>query len=183
MKTTRLIFPLMLLTSGLGLAQVTFDYDKSAPFSSYKTYSWTAEGVAILPVDPSRPLVDLEALDQRIRTLVEEELKKKGYRKLSEGEPDFRINYLGVARLDLDVSTWDTGTSGTAPYGHWRPFANPCNDSRVRREGTLTLDVVDVKTGKLVWRGISKNTYNKAKDVKKVDKALKKLLKKFPPKK
>ncbi len=183
MKPTLLLVPLMLLTSGLGLAQVTFDYDESAPFSGYKTYSWTSEGVAILPVDPEQPLVDLEALDKRIRALVEEELTKKGYRKVSEAEPDFRINYLGVGRLKLDVSTWDTGTSGTAPYGHWRPFANPYNDSRVRREGTLTLDVVDAKNGKLVWRGISKNTYKGPKDVKKVDKALKKLLKKFPPKK
>ena len=135
---------IIFLAPGISLAQkVSLDYDKSAPFKQYKTYAWVPmEKIPIVAADPSNPQVSLEVVDRLVRATVQEELKKKGYRHLIEGEPDFKINYVGIWRIELDATTRDAGNPGS----YYRPFPTLVNDARLRREGTLTLDIIDAKS-------------------------------------
>ncbi len=65
----------------------------------------------------------------------------------------------------------------------WRGFGafGPTTDTYEDR--TLTVDLFDTKTKKLLWRGRSTDSLsnNSDKNIKNLDKGMEKLLKKFPP--
>jgi len=126
----------------------------------------------------------LEELDKQIREGIDKELVKRGFQKTTSGEPDFLVSYLAVGELDLDVQEYDSGTAPPdVPYGHWRPFYQTGNDVTLIRKGTLSIDVIDPEPNRLIWRGKATETFDKPKDLeKKLNKIVKKILKKFPPK-
>ena len=66
---------------------------------------------------------------------------------------------------------------------HWSGFGafGPTTDTYEDR--TLTVDLVDTKTKRLLWRGSSTDrlSINSDKNIKNLDKGVEKLFKKFPP--
>lgn len=55
--------------------------------------------------------------------------------------------------------------------------------TNLQKKGTLTIEIVDRATNKIVWRASASDTVSKVKDIpKKIAKAIKKMFKKFPPK-
>ena len=176
----------LLLSFSIGLGQkIIIDFDREHDFKSFKTYDWVVqEKLPILQAMPDTPDVDLEQLDKQIREGIDKELDKRGFQKSTSGEPDFLVSYIAVGELDLDVREYDSGTnSPNVPYGHWRPFYQTGNDVTLIRKGTLSIDIIDPEPNKLVWRGKATETFEKPKDLeKKLNKIVKNILKKFPPK-
>ncbi|MCZ6878814.1 MAG: DUF4136 domain-containing protein [Acidobacteria bacterium] len=169
------------------LAQdVIHDYDHSVDFSQYKTFDWVEnEQIPIVSDNPSLTLqFDLEEEDRKIRAQIEGHLQKKGYQKITDGEPDFLVSYYAVGRTDMQSSQRDSAAlPANVPYGHWRPFYTASQDYRLQRKGTLTVDLVDRATSQLMWRGSATQTYSKPEDgPKRAKKAIDKMFKKFPPK-
>ena len=169
------------------LAQdVIHDYDHSVDFSQYKTFDWVEnEQIPIVSDNPSlAEQFDLKEEDRKIRAQIEGHLEKKGYQKITEGEPDFLVSYYAVGRTDMDLSQRDSGAQpANVPYGHWRPFYTTSQDYRLKRKGTFTVDLVDRASNQLVWRGSATETYSKPEEgPKKAKKAIDKMFKKFPPK-
>ena len=128
-------------------------------------------------------LAKLEVMETRL-TSIDKHLEKRGFQKVAVGEASFLVGYMAVGELDLTVQEYDTSGGGTdLPYGHWRPFYQTSNDTTLMRKGTLTIDVVVPDPKKLVWRGKATDTFDKPGDLeKKLDKIVKNILKKFPPK-
>jgi hypothetical protein len=165
--------------------QVIIDFDRKHDFRTLKTYEWVVqEKLPIFQAMPDTPDVDLEELDKQIRAGIDKELDKRGFQKSTSGKPDFLISYIAVGELDLDVREYDSGTAPPdVPYGHWRPFYQTGNDVTLIRKGTLSIDIIDPEPNRLVWRGKATETFEKPKDLeKKLNKIVKKILKKFPPK-
>ncbi len=172
------MFPMVLMAQ-----DVIRDYDRSVDLSKYKTFDWVKqESPPIIRVEESAdPRLSSEVLDNQIHSLVEKELEKKGFRKATNDSPDFLVSYVAIGKLDLSSPQRDTHSSSQLSYGHSRPFYNTGNDYRLQRKGTLTIDIVDGATNKLAWRGSATDTFSEAKDApKKVEKAIKKMFKKFP---
>ncbi len=168
---------------GLMAQDVIRDYDRSVDLSEYKTFDWVKqEKPLIIRVEESAdPRLSSEALDSQIHNLIEKELEKKGFRRATDGSPEFLVSYVAVGKLDLSSSQRDSLPASQLSYGHWRPFYNTANDYRLQRKGTLTIDIVDGATNKLAWRGSATDTFSEAKDApKKIEKAIKKMFKKFP---
>ena len=74
------------------------------------------------------------------------------------------------------------------PYGPWWGWGGPRNvtyQTYIDKEATLAVDLVDLSKKELVWRGVAQDTLsdNPEKNQKKLDKALDKMFKKYPPKK
>ncbi len=183
MKTIQLLIAGAILTTTLTGQDVIRDYDRSVNVSQYKTFDWVErKTIPIIRVEESTdPRLSSEVLNDQIRSLVEKELEKKGYRKATNSEPDFRVSYVAIGKYDLSSSAWAATYSPQQPYGHWRPFYDSTKDHNLQRSGTLTLDFVDGAENKLIWRGTARDTFNKPKDApKKIDKAIKKIFKKFP---
>ena len=183
MKMVRILVFWTLLPTGLLAEQITRDYDRAVDFKQYKTFAWVnSDKLSIFTADESAAQeVNLIELDRQIRGLIEKELEKKGFQKVS-GEPDLLVNYVAIGKVDLTLTEYSTSPlSSQITYGHWRAFYNVNKDMRLQRKGTLTIDLVDRSTDKLVWRATASDTFSKPKDgAKKATKVVKKMFKKFP---
>ena len=137
--------------------------------------------------EKTRETLDNAEWDKNIKKTVNEILNKKKFRMVAAEQADFLVSYILVAKLDMDVQEYDSsvGADPRTPYGHWRPFYNSSSDVLMKKEGTLTLDVVNPDNNELFWRGTAvESVKEKDSDKKawqKIEKAIKKTLGKFPP--
>jgi Domain of unknown function (DUF4136) len=176
MKLQKAMFALtamMFLFAGKSSAQqVKTDYDRSADFSQYKTYSWEH-------VKTQDPLyVD------RIKNSVNAALAAKGWTQVDSGG-DVSIVAMEITRDQQTLNTFYNGFGGG--WG-WRRFGGggfgeATTTTETYKVGALVIDLFDSKTKKLLWRGISSDTLsnNSNQNIKNLDKGVDKLFKQFPP--
>ncbi len=169
---------LAIVLSACATLSVQTDFDPSASFSDYQSFSWLAG----LPEKTGDIRVDNPLIHTRVRDAVEEELASKGYEKLSVGTPDFYIGYHLSLETKLDVRTVDAHY-GYGPRGR---MGVPERRYYQYEEGTLVLDVVDVKLGSLVWRGsgqrrIQEDSPTPEESRRRIHEAVAEILQRFPP--
>jgi hypothetical protein len=171
----------ILLAPALALAQkVSYDYNKAATFTAYKTYGHK-DGTKV-----GQPLID-----DRIVAAIDAELAAKGLTK-AEANPDVFVVYHVAFDKQKDISTFSSGYGGGyGPYGWgWGGggWAGGTSTTTVRDIliGTLVIDLADAKKGELAWRGIGVKEVNTQANPEKRDKsinnAVKKIFKNYPPK-
>jgi hypothetical protein len=180
-----LLWTLLLLTACSSVApaqKVKVGYDKTVDFSKYTTYTWAPPGVP-----PTRPF-----LYRQVVGTIDEHLESKGLKRIEQGGDlilaavggiDFGVNMpVGAPILpsfsgpppSIDSGMW-VGAVGFS--GGMAPLVP---------EGTLLLELVDQRANKVVWTGgVSEklDTDKKEESLKRVDRAIAKLLSKFPPEK
>jgi len=160
---------LCFLSASLAFAQkTTVDWDHNVTdFSTFKTYCW------VKPVRPTpNPL-----MDQRIIAAIDAQLSAKGLQKLESGG-DLLVTY--SAGIRRETSAVATGMGG------WRMGGGMARvDPVVENKGTLVVDLSSGQNKNLIWRGVAADTLsdNPDKNTKKIDKAVDKLFKNYPPKK
>ena len=174
---------LLLLTSCAGSVSVKTDYDPEFNFNQFQTFRWIEEDIPDNVLD-SYPLVK-----KRIKASVIKDLESKGFTLQESGEPDFGIAAHGGTKEKTQVHTW----GGAGYYGYdpwWGPYGGPYGgqiDVSYYTEGTLIIDVVDVKGKELVWRGIGTGVLRDYSDNEKrqqaTDETIMKIMKDFPPQK
>jgi hypothetical protein len=181
---------LILGTAVLG-GEVITDYDRQTDMSNFKTFAWLElEKYPIFRggIPEERRKMSDEDLDKMIRSYVDIELTKKGFLKATDSEPDFLVSYYAVAKLQMEVQEYDSGSTAhpNLPYGHWRPFYESSSDTLLMSQGTLSLDIIDAEEDHLIWRASATDIFEQKdsnkKAQKKLRKIIKKILKKFPPK-
>lgn len=167
---------LLLLVAACSSLSVSSDYDRSmlASFPAYETYSWL-EQEGDFVVDGTRVSDDIVA--GRIRSAVDDELARKGYRLDISGTPDFLVGYHVALQGKMDVTTVDDY------YGYgWR---GTDTDVYEYTEGTLVLDFIDAGKEALVWRGTAqaevKQDQSPEKREERIRAAVHKILERFPP--
>jgi hypothetical protein len=176
MKTQKIVFVLMglvLLLAGKASAQqVKTDYDRSANFAQYKTYSWEH----VKTQDP------LDA--DRIKSAVNTALAAKGWTQVDSGG-DVCINAVEITRDQQTLNTFYNGFGGG--WG-WRRFGgggfgDATTTTETYKVGTVVVDLFDSKSKQLIWRGTESDTLsNKSeKNIKNLDKGVDKMFKNFPP--
>jgi hypothetical protein len=157
-----LVLAIGVTTGAAQAASVKYDYDKSVDFASYKSWAWRqpqAAGGGSIP-------------DARIREALEAGFVADGYSQAERPSADFLIDYHAAARQDVRFDETFRGPG----FGR---------DLRMNRVpvGVLVVDVIDARSGKLAWRGLVEDALasDPQKADKKTEKAVAKLLKKFPP--
>jgi len=176
MKVQKVMFTLigmMFLSAGtLSAQQVKTDYDRSANFGQYKTYSWEH-------VKTQDPLYE-----DRIKNSVNAALAAKGWTQVDSGG-DVSILAMEITHNQQTLNTFYDGFGGG--WG-WRRFGGggfgeATTTTETYKVGTLVVDLFDSKTKKLLWRGTSSDTLsdNSNKNIKNMDKGVEKLFKQFPP--
>jgi hypothetical protein len=170
MKIQKVVFVLigMILFAGPAPAQqVKTDYDRSANFGQYKTYSW-------------EQVKTKDALDvDRIKNAVNAALAAKGWTKV-DSSGDVSIVAMEIIRNQQTLNTFYDGFGGG---WRWGGFGDATTTTETYKVGTLVVDLFDTKTKKLVWRGSSSDTLsnNSDKNIKNLDKGAEKMFKHFPP--
>ncbi len=170
----RHLFATIALTAagfGLAMADVHTDYDHAADFRALKTYSW-------LKVDAGNSL-----WTDRIRKDVDQQLASKGLTMQPSGG-DVRVSALGRVTEQQSYTTFYDGMGGG--WG-WRGFGDLGFSTTTPEEtpvGTLTVDMFNPHTKKLIWRGVSTKTLSgkSEKNEKKLESAVADMFRKFPPK-
>ena len=174
MKLQRVVFALMgtmfLFAASMSAQQVKTDYDHGANFGQYKTFSWEQ----VKTKDP----LDVD----RIKSAVDAALTAKGWTKVGSGG-DVSIVAMEITR---NQQTLDTFYNGFGGGWRWRGFGGmgeATTTTETYTVGTLVVDLFDVKTKKLIWRGSSSDTLsnNAEKNIKNLDKGVEKMFKDFPP--
>ena len=152
--------------------QVKTDYDRSADFGQYKTYSWEK-------VQTRDPL-----MVDRIETAVNANLASKGWQYVESGG-DVSIIAIEITQNQQTLNTFYDGFGGGWGWRGWGGggFGEATTTTDVYQVGTLVVDLFDGKTKKLIWRGSSSDTLsnNSEKNIKNLDKAVQKMFQHFPP--
>ena len=120
---------------------VRTDYAETANFSSYKTYQFRVDDLKLNDLDKDRVLNE-----------VAKNLQMKG---LSASQtPDLVVNLKASHKKVEDTRI----EPSFGMYGWGRPFGWGIGMSRAwtydYNRGSLIIDIVDTKTGKLVWQGV-----------------------------
>ena len=157
----------MLVLATSSFAQhVKTDYDHSADFGQYKTYSWQK-------VQTKNPL-----LVDRIKDAVNSALAAKGWTLVPSGG-DVEVF---ATKTTQDQQTLDTFYNGFGGR-RWGGFGDATTTVETYKVGTLVIDLFDAKTQKLIWRSSSSDTLsdNADKNTKNLDKGVSKMFQHFPP--
>ena len=162
---------LALLFVGAAVAQdVHTDYDHKANFERYHTYSWAK-------IETSNPL-----WQDRIKQAVDKELQAKGWQQVpSDG--DVVLTAVGSTENKEEYQTF---YNNLGPGWYWGGFGDTvATTSKVDYPvGTLVLDMYDASNKHLIWRGTATDSLSKNPDKNehKLEKAVDKMFKNFPPK-
>src|SRR6202166_461419 len=159
-----------LLTAASFAQQVKTDYDHSANFGQYKTYSCEK-------VQTKDPL-----LVERIKEAVDAALAAKGWTQVDSGG-DVSVVAMEITRNQQTLNTYYDGFGGG---WRWRGFGGleeATTTTETYKVGTVVVDLFDAKTKQLIWRGSESDTLsNKSeKNIKNLDKGVDKMFKNFPP--
>jgi hypothetical protein len=161
------------------------DYDQSFSFGQYKTYRWYDDDQNSRESQYRR----YNSSDQRVRNTADQELMQRGFRQGTRGQADFWVNYHVTKRQTQKISGQEQGMHGGVAggtYGRSVSIGYSSGQSvKTYEDGTAVFDVIDIRTGKIVWRGVAegrlKNNMSKADREQLTITVVHELLKQFPP--
>jgi hypothetical protein len=159
---------MFLLATASFAQQVQTDYDRSADFSRYKTYSW--ENVHT---------EDALWID-RIKAAVNSALAAKGWTQVQSG------GNVSIMAMEITQSHQTLNTYYDDFGGGWRwggGFGDSTTTVNTYKVGTLVVDLFDTNTKKLIWRGSSSDalSHKSDKNIRNLDKGVEKMFEHFPP--
>jgi hypothetical protein len=152
----------------MGSAQVKVQKDPQANFTGWSTYSWfpLAGEAGERSTAGSQIIQDVDRI-----------LGEKGYTRIQEGTPDFKI----ACWTGLNEGWTGVPVGYIYPY-YWTPIYMP----KEYGKGFLALDLVDGKTNALSWRGNFSRAFtdhalaNETLLTSAIDDAIARILKDFP---
>lgn len=155
-------------------AKTSMDYDHSASFAKYHTYSWAG-------VNVQEPL-----WQDRIENAVDGQFSAKGWQKVPSGG-DAEVSAVGATRNQQTVDTFYDGGFGGGWFqrGWWGMGGPGMATTTVENTpvGTLHVDIFDGQSKKVIWHGTSSDTLSDKPDKNKdkLTKAVADMFKNFPP--
>lgn len=177
MKT--LLLSAVLLAALAGCAStptVHTDFDPSAQFASYRTYTWLKKP------EGRSPLVD-----QRVTAAIDAHLQAKGWRQTSGTDADIGLAANVATQQQQSLDTFYSGPAwGGYGWGRWgggMGMGSATTTVRTYEVGTLVLDMFDMKTKQAVWRGTASGTVPDSPEQvnAKVQAGVDKMFATFPP--
>lgn len=176
MRRATVLLAICLVGSGAVFAGVSVEVSEKpgVDYSAYETYAWKIR--ADLHAD--HHMAEGSEADLRIRRLAGEALADSGFELVDIDAADLWINYV---TYDKDLLQIEGTTQTVAGSVKW--IGDPdAHSMRNYLEGTLVFEVVDAKTGKMVWSGWASGAASTREKLRaKAPKAIKKIFHHFPP--
>jgi hypothetical protein len=176
-RTLAIAFVAAALPAIASAQKTTYDFDKTAPFAQFKTYS----------MQDGTPTKN-ELIDKRIVAAIETQLAAKGLVR-NDAAPDVFVVFHVAFDEQKDISSFSTGPMyGAYGYGWGGGWGTTTTDVRVRDilVGTIAIDLIDARKKQMAWRGLGTKEINTtAKPEKRdenINKAIAKIFKNYPPK-
>ena len=178
---------LLLVSACAYSPRVVTDFDPSANFAGYRTYSW-------IPPEVPRGMNPL--MFRRVQGSIDRALQARGY---SPAEPgDFAIAFTIGEQDRTEINSyggyWGPGWGWGGGWGHgwgwggwgwgfpWGGYPYPEIDAYQVTDRSLVVDIYDQKTRAPVWHGVITRTgYPDQVDYSKLDQTVDAVLARFPP--
>ena len=152
-------------TTGTADRQVRSEYKKTTNFQEWKTFRFSTDGGTGTSKYPKYEKMILQAL--------EEELTARGYTRIEDGTPDFRVAFDLVFRGDKTPQIAPEG-GGAEPMARSHTGQAP--------SGSLSVKMLDPTTSEILWSGhISEIKMKAIEPSKELKKAVWRVLVEFPP--
>jgi hypothetical protein len=154
---------LILLSAGCASGPtVRVDKDPSVNLRTYKTFAFfeAPARLGALPQLPPLPFAEPAARytslqSQHLQRATREQMERQAY-VYDEAHPDLRVN--AVLHVDEKFELRSTpGAYGYIGFGG-------ALDSAYYRQGTLSVDLIDVRRNALVWQGVAEGRVNTQAD-------------------
>ena len=131
------------------------DYDQNFTFTQYQGYRWYDDDHASRESQYRRQ----NSSDQRVRSAANAELTMRGFREVARGKADFWVNYHVTKRQTQKITGQEQGLHGgvgVSNYGKSVSLGYSSGPSvKTYEDGTAVFDVIDIRTSKIVWRGVA----------------------------
>lgn len=176
---------LLLLSACAYSPRVATDFDPTANFAGYRTYSW-------IPPDVPRGMNPL--MFRRVQASIDRALQARGY---VPGQPgDFAISFTIGERDRTEINNY--GYWGPGPYMGWGGWGGwghgwgwggypywggyPSISAYTVTDRSIVIDIYDQPTKRPVWYGVITRTgYPDEVDYSKLDQTVDTVLARFPP--
>jgi hypothetical protein len=154
-RLSAILITIMLLAGCASSTKIQSDYDRSVDFSQYKTYGYYS------PMGIENPNYS-SLLGSMFRDAIDAQMLPKGYVK--SDNPDLLINVSARLQDKTKVTTYsDPMMGGGGYYGYRGGMYDPWggygygSSTHVSQytEGTVNIDMVDIKLKRMVWEGVA----------------------------
>jgi Domain of unknown function (DUF4136) len=164
-----LVGMVVLLTGTLAAQDVKYNFMPGTDFSKYHTYKWVAiEGGA----HPN------QIVDQEIKQAADQQFSARGMTKVDGDKADLFVGYQIAVDQEKQWNAYGMG-------GRWGGGMATATQSTIN-VGSFVLDMYDPTSKQLVWTGTATKAIdpsgNQEKNMQRLDKAMAKLMKNYPPK-
>jgi Domain of unknown function (DUF4136) len=175
MRLPKIFASLVFLLSVATIANaqnIYVDYDHHVSFSTYKTFMWISK-----PHYHPDPV-----MDGRIVDAINSTLMSKGLQLVPEGG-DIGVAVHVATRERHTLETFYTGFGGGWHWHFGTGFGTAFTTAEPYEVGTIVVDLFDTRTKEIIWRGVASDSLSEKpeKDTKKLEKAIDKLFRRFPP--
>ncbi len=173
-----LILLLAISTFACSSIKISYDFDRKADISQFKTYK----------LSKGTHTMKIQQLDRdRVIAAVEKEMAVKGFTKSDNPDLIVDVNISGK-EVQSATSTTSGGYGGYGRYRGWSyggGFSTTQINYDIDIEGTMVISFVDASVKKIVWQGTGTKTLLEHASTKKKEKnisfAVQKILEKYPP--
>jgi hypothetical protein len=139
-----LTLPLALAAGGCAARHAGSYIERNIDFAQYRTYDWAPPDA--LPVEDPR-LAENPYFQDYVEGAVQRGLAIRGFGEEPVMDPDLLIHYHASVTRRIAVDPFDRARGGAC-------YNEACGVRVMEFEaGMLILDVLDARTGRLVWRG------------------------------
>ena len=161
---------LLVVAGAVSAQQVTYNFMPGVDFTQFHTYKWVEIPGGIHPN---------QIVDQEIKQAVNSTLAGEGFTMVTgDAKADLYVGYQCFIQQQRQWNAW--GMGGGLRWGGMGSATSSTIDN-----GTLAVDFYNPTSQELLWRGSAAQTLdpsgNQNKNMQKLDKAMNKLLKNFPP--
>jgi hypothetical protein len=178
MKNATILILIFIVAGCAPALKVSYDYDKTSDFASYKTFMFT---------DGAKNFAINELNRNRLLEAITSELAKKGI--TPSDQPDLLVDLKGRIENKTEATATNTGGyyGGGYRYG-WGPgFSTTQINVENYQVGTIFIDLIDAKVNRLVWQGrgertLDENASPEARD-KRISQGVTDIFYYYPPKK
>jgi hypothetical protein len=163
----------------LGLAAIAsaqdirYNFDQETNFAKFKTYKW---------VDLQSDVKLDDLLARQLTSAIEAGLTAKGLSKVDSDSADLLIGYQAAASQEKQINAYSMGGFGMG--ARWGGGMASATTSTLT-VGSISLDMYEVASKHLVWRGTATKTIDPGvkpdKRQQNIQKGVAKMLKNYPP--
>jgi hypothetical protein len=159
-------------------AKMNVDFNPNLDFSKYKTFAYIG-GVEHLVMQQLNP----DEIRDRVHEAVARELTKRGLKEVKrDGNPDLVVRYFADSQSEANfAATGDWGGFDLFIADYWA-YTYDLWTVTTTREGSLMIDLIDVKRKDLAWRlFLEQKILNVDKVWEKVNQEITKSFESYPP--